>query len=229
MKMLPCALVICVSVALAQDPSAATPPNLIKNPGFEEGDNAPAEWKFSTVMPENFVLTLSPDAHGGRRSAGIATKTRKMSGYWKQEVEVKPNTEYLLECWIRLKSGKVLMYITGQGEEKDKADRAYAASAGDNPLVPVFLKPEYLTGVVSGDTWHRLDLRFTTLPTSKTIGVNIGSYFREGELLIDDVKLVEIGPAPGATDVKAQPAGKEAPKTPDKQEPNAPAKKENEQ
>lgn len=198
MKAVSCLLVLCAGIAYGQNTGAAPEANLLKNPSFEEGANAPTPWEFSTATVENFDLTFSKDAHDGKRSMKVVTKTPKMSGYWTQKVDVAPDTEYLLECWVKLQGGKVLMYVSGQGEEPDKQNRVYVESAHDNPLVPVFLKPEYVGGLVRTDQWHRMDLRFKTLSATKQVRVNIGSYFREGAVLIDDAKLVQAPPAADA-------------------------------
>jgi len=195
MRLTACLLLICACALHAQQASDAPKGNRLKNPGFEDGGDAPAPWKFATARPDNFEAGLSSEARTGKRSARIVTKTRKMSGYWAQTVTVKPDTDYLLECWVKLKAGKLLMYITGQTDEQSKKDRTYITSAKESPLTPVFLKPEYLNGIAPADDWYRVELRFRTLPTTKEITVNIGSYFHPGEVLIDDARLIEAPPA----------------------------------
>lgn len=168
--------------------------NLVKNPGFEDGANGrPADWRFGTAMPENFVAEWSTDAHTERHSVRILSHSGRMSGYWAQTLPVKANENYRLTAWAKMTGGRILMYALGYDatgkSRRDLLDaRRYLSCSADHPLVPVFLKPEYMPGVPPNE-WRQMVLDFKPPEGIARITVHLGSYFQAGEMWFDDVAL----------------------------------------
>jgi hypothetical protein len=157
-------------------------PNLLANPGFEEGaGDQPSAWKFGTATPDNFVTAWPAEGHTGK---GVYCKalTAAMSGYWSQGVRVEPETEYRLTGWYRLRGGKLLVYVHASSPTLN--ERFYATSMLNHFLVPTFLKPQYVRG--APDAWQPLKMEFRTPPGLTAASVSLGMYFAAGEVWYDD-------------------------------------------
>ncbi len=183
-------------------------PNLLQNPSFEAGTDAPDAWRWGTAIPENFEAGLSWDVkQSGNRSVHVLSHSGRMSGYWSQTVPVRPGKSYLLSAWSRLDAGRILMFVTGRGKLGDREvkldTRAYLFCGRGHMLVPVFLKPEYMYGARSG-RWNLLVRRFTVPEPLTAVTVHLGSYFQQGEMWFDDAYLSE-GPCPLRVEIRAAP------------------------
>jgi hypothetical protein len=168
--------------------------DLIANAGAEDGTDAPDAWRFGTAWPDSFTGDWSSDAASGKRSLHIVSRTNGMSAYWGQTVQLKPGTKYILKVRTKIASGRVLIYV----HNGDLNERLYCATAVPSPLVPVFVKPEWIKDArvdsryVRAGEWFTAELRFAS-GKGGAARVSLGSYFLEGEMFFDDVTLEEAG------------------------------------
>ncbi len=89
--------------------------NLLKNPGFEDGNKG---WITFGDVEAEFV---NVNAHRGT-GAVLLPKTR--IGIM-QKVELKPNTEYVLSAWIKSSNGEaVILNVKGHGSDEVKEQYA---------------------------------------------------------------------------------------------------------
>ncbi len=132
--------------------------NLVANPGFETSERS---WKGSA--------SVSEDKHSGSRAAAL-----KGHGMIEQNVQVKPNTTYILSGWAKSPSTN----------EADKWFNAFLGvkDHGHSAADTMFFFPNF----------HQKSLEFTTGPDTMSAVI----YFTNrphGELaIIDDVELVEV-------------------------------------
>ena len=168
--------------------------NLVKNPGFEEGEGEwPDAWSWTSNQPTRVTRFWAEEAATGKRSAGTRSELSAGSGYWTQSVPVEPDREYLLRARVKIEGGKVLIRALGTDEQDvmnsfDK--RAYDFRRAGHLLVPVFWRPEWVTGI-HREPWTPVDLVFDTRcdPAPTQVIVHVGSYFAEGIACFDDVYL----------------------------------------
>jgi len=165
--------------------------NLLKNPGLEQmRDGVPEAWHWSTAVPDNFEQGVTSDGRGGGHCLHIKAKSGVMSGYWSQTITVVPGKRYLFVGWYRLRGGKLLAYVHARTRKTQLDQRFYAASLATIPLVPVFLKPEYVGGA-RPDHWYRMRVPFTPPEGMKAVTVSVGMYFTPGEVWYDDLSVIE--------------------------------------
>ena len=168
--------------------------NLITNPGFEEGEGEwPDAWSWTSNQPTRVTRFWAEEAASGKRSAGTRSELSAGSGYWTQSVPVEADHEYLLRARVKIEGGKVLVRALGTDEQNvmnsfDK--RAYDFRRAGHLLVPVFWRPEWVTGM-NREPWTPVDLCFDTRcdPAPTHVIVHVGSYFQEGIACFDEVYL----------------------------------------
>lgn len=85
--------------------SVQAPPNLVKNPGFENGTYSaagnPANWTRDAWIPANTTFTWdTAQRRSGTKSVKIAS-TVANDARWMQTIAVQPNTDYRLSGWIK--------------------------------------------------------------------------------------------------------------------------------
>ena len=194
-----------ISVAPSQ-PDA----NVVRNADLSEHDgDQPADWEFSSAVPDNFVADWSSEGRPGPGSLHILTRTGKMSGYWQQLVPVKPGESVMVEGWLRLTGGKLLMWLTGSPLQPDGTrakfdERYYAQSMKTFFLAPVWIKREYLRGP-DPDEWFLVHKAITIPEGMEALKVGFGSYFEAGEMWVDDIYC-----GPALADVEVSVTGGEA-------------------
>jgi len=170
--------------------------NRLRNADFSElGDDGPADWEFTTAIPENFKVGWLQEGRTAPGSAHIGTLTGKMSGYWVQTVSVAEGERLLVLAHVRLTGGTVLLRLTGSPVMADGSrgrfdERFELPSMKDFFLSPTWIAREYLRGP-DPETWVPV-VRAIDIPAMEMLKVGIGSYFQRGEMWIDDMY---VGPA----------------------------------
>lgn len=179
-----------VEVQVATDPPLDGA-NLVRNADMEEGaDGEPADWSFSTAVPENFTIGWAEgEGRNGSRSLHVVAHDNVMSGYWGQAVPVRAGG-YLFRGWYRTTGGRLLMYAHGRNTELDPPvgvdARAFHGSAIASFLVPVFIPREALTGP-DPDSYHPFSVDVQVPEGLERITLSMGIYFTPGEAWFDDV------------------------------------------
>lgn len=111
--------------------------NLLKNPGFEDGQDEPAGWEHDRPVKDSGVF-LGVDAPGregfGHRCAKLEVSPSAPEGWrgWRQTAAVRPGRSYLVGAWIKCRGvdkGDVRIHI-----HKHKADGSLIQN---NPMTSV--------------------------------------------------------------------------------------------
>jgi hypothetical protein len=149
-------------------------PSLVRNGDMETG-NPPECWKAESGA----LVAADADCHSGKQSLRVSVTGGKAT----QAFPVKPGTRYKLEFWYKCAPllGRLYVYVSDGG-------------------------PANLTGdLASEDVWSHWIGEFKTAQASTATRATVGIVTMAGkDVLIDDVSIVEIGPAP-------QPSGPSAP------------------
>ncbi|NLF16590.1 MAG: hypothetical protein GX595_04945 [Lentisphaerae bacterium] len=185
--------------------------NLLKNADLAAHEGVqPVAWEFSSAETANFEVGWSDDGHDGAGSLRLRTLTGAMSGYWGQHVAVTPGETLMVQAWVRLTGGKLLLWLTGSPLQPDgsrgRFDQRYEASSMKQFfLAPTWIRRDYLRGP-DPERWFLVH-KAMTIPDGMTdLSLKIGSYFALGEMWLDDLYC---GPAriDAAMTVRADPAG----------------------
>ena len=177
-------------IRVTSDPPLPVP-NLVKNQGGEAGDaGKPADWRFTTAIPDNFETGWGDDGRSGK-CVWLKAKTGRMSGYWSQSVPVEGGKSYLFRGHLRLGGGKVLCYVHARNRLPDGRsiaidERTYRGSMRGHWLIPVFLPPDSLGGP-DPRQWYpfRIPVR---IPEGMTAAAfSLGIFFTPGEAAFDDL------------------------------------------
>ncbi len=177
-------MVVCclgaISVAFGQT-------NLLTNPGFEEGADAPTGWTTFPPAPAGFTYSVDDEtSHAGERSACIANDadqaTGRAFGMWQQVVPVTPGDIYIISSWVRMDGGERGTNACLQLLFRDADDR--------------MLERNDLSGHSGTMPWARdfpHDMRVLAPENAATVEVNL---FLEGAgtVWFDDV-FFDLGPA----------------------------------
>ncbi|MGI6081715.1 MAG: carbohydrate binding domain-containing protein [Limnochordia bacterium] len=181
-----------VGIHVTSEPELGTT-NYLTNSDFEQGVSGPQNWRFTTGRADLLSGHWSDTAFRGQKSVAIEAVNGDMSGYWGQDsIAVKPGENLLLSAWVKLEQGRVLMYAIGldnrSGQRKQVYNdrRLYLSSASDNPLYPVFVKPDLLRGLL-GPEWQRQRFLFQNAPEVNLVNLRLGLYFGStpGEVRFD--------------------------------------------
>ncbi|MBM3493671.1 MAG: hypothetical protein FJX72_05020, partial [Armatimonadetes bacterium] len=154
---------------------AASPLNLAKNGGFEEGTAPPDAWIGGAEgeRPANAEMGVVGGGLFGRRCGRIHvphTSTPAWTG-WRQDVPVTPGRSYLFAVWLRCEglNGGIQIHAhlrTASGELAKQnamvgAGPAIAGTTGWTLLAGTFRTPEdcrvfqmHLTMLATGTAWH---------------------------------------------------------------------------
>lgn len=184
--------------------SADAPDNLVSNGTFQIVVEArPAGWNFVSNLPEIFRSQVLTPA-GESPSLQFQSTESRASGYWAQSVKLKPETHYRLTARAKVYSGTMLIYVTGGAGAAKLDERVYATATNQNPLVPLFWRPEWAAGskgsglgvrprrlALPPGEWSPVELLFDSGPNT-TATVNLGSYFSRGKYAFSDIVLQEI-------------------------------------
>ncbi|MDD5597198.1 MAG: carbohydrate binding domain-containing protein [Victivallaceae bacterium] len=182
MKTLPKAIIygtmICLLMPCVQ--SAESEKNIIINSGFEEGikgwgcyiPSKNAEWKV---------------VEGGKtgKCLYIQGKTNGYHGGVKQKITLKPNTEYEVSIWIKMKNA-----------EKLKAKELYLAGwiyLNGKEIWYSAIQPPFVVSNKSHD-WLCVSKTFKTPAWDKVLQLEFYPvlFNNKGEIWIDDVKLIAV-------------------------------------
>lgn len=183
------------SINVTADPSVSAR-NSVRNPHIEQGRNGqPAEWRFSTAIPENFETAWRQGGRSGK-CLWLKAASGKMSGYWNQSMPVVPGQTYLFRGWYRLGGGRILCYAHGRKRTENGRSvaidkRFYAGSLRNHWLVPVFLPPDALMGP-DPTKWFPFEVKVPVPDGLTAIALSVGMYFTAGEVAYDDIELVPL-------------------------------------
>lgn len=195
----------CLLLTALRSPSFADAPNnLLSNGRFETAvENKPAGWSFFSPNPELFRTQILTPAGESPALQLQATESRA-SGYWFQTIKIKPGTSYRLTARAKVYSGTMLIYATGSNGPAKVDERVFATPTNQNPLVPLFWKPEWAAGSkgsapgirpqrlgLPAGEWSKIELTFDSGALTQ-ITINLGSYFSRGKYAFSDVVLQEV-------------------------------------
>ncbi|MFW6161703.1 MAG: glycoside hydrolase domain-containing protein [Planctomycetota bacterium] len=117
----------------------ASPANLVKNPGFEEGKPLPARWEHSAQsdQPADKIphAARGTDAHSGEACAKLVVPPEAPLGWsgWHQNVPVKPDTTYLYAAWLRCEDVDGSVQLHGHSHQADGSRSAVTPFFGVGP------------------------------------------------------------------------------------------------
>jgi len=177
------------TVTVTADPPLPVP-NIIADPGIEQGDAAPPNWRFTTATPDNFSSGIADGGRSGR-CLWLEAKSGVMSGYWNQTTTVQPGRTYVYKGFYRLGSGKLLAYVHGgvrleDGRAAAVDQRFYQGTMRGHWLTPVFLPPDALGGPDPA-TWYPFSLTVAVPEAVTAVTLSLGLYFQAGEVWFDDL------------------------------------------
>jgi len=148
--------------ALSLVGSPAVADNLAPNPSFEQGtSSAPTGWTL-----EGTGAWVSGGAHSGARSIEV-TGNGKESNFWRADLNLRPNTAYVVSFWAR-------------GDD---------AAGGCIISGPEFANQDY---AVPG-RWTRYESFFMT-PSSGKHYLRFGQWMVDGAVCFDDIVVREVTP-----------------------------------
>lgn len=152
--------------------NSPVPPNLVRNPGFEDGqygpDQQPTYWTTDAWQPISTFTWDDTQAHTGSKSVRIYSASAN-DARWIQTVQVEPNTGYQLTGWIKtenvapvddleLAGANLSLYGTwdhtpGLYGTYDWTYVTMQFNSGDNTEVTVACRLGYWSGTVTGTVW----------------------------------------------------------------------------
>jgi len=203
------------ALAAAAGAEAAASPNLLTNPGFEEGGLfAPSDWD-STVAGVPTVLFFwdSDVHHGGTRSASIvnAGDILPVLHNWNQIVPSAAKyvgKDLELSVWTRASqlTGRgyvmvqcyrdtVLMYARAKNISRDQARKEMGYHYADDPQLELGWARQYFSEESSD--WTERKVRVYVPPTTDLILVRCGIY-GAGQVWFDDATLTAVPARPPA-------------------------------
>lgn len=197
-------LTVCLLPGLMALAAQADTVNLIKNGDFSKLNNSATKaqnWNSpSSSSAKSFNVSFPEEPERGI-VARMDVGTRATSGYFIQNIKVKPNTNYHFSALTRLENGKVLIWIHGNGQKTKLNSRAYVDPVTDVSLVPWFWDKKWVEGssfnssrrylVAMPNTWETVSLNFNSGDV-ETVTVAIGAYFQAGRHEFDDISVTEI-------------------------------------
>ena len=163
------------------------------NPDFREDQGG---WVLSTMANEVFELRYDAD----EQFVEINSTGPDYSGYLAQTVPVRPGASYRLNITLRHLKGRGLLWITGYNQNKQPLAfdrRKYLISSEGNPLVPFFVKKEWMQGS-SNTGWRTETLDFKAEMTDQKPGevhyvrISLGVYFSTATLQFRHAQLQEV-------------------------------------
>lgn len=176
-------LILCSVIVLAEDVNPA--PNIVSNPGFEDGDGGNVYGWTSGSWDNNGKFSwVDNQKQTGKKSVCIENGTPTDSRY-KQQISVKGNTVYLLSCWV-------------------KTENVGMQNIGANLSVEgLFVISPDVKGT-SGE-WKKVELYGRTAKGQEnlTVTVGLGGYgsLNSGTAWFDDISVEELKSVPANTKV----------------------------
>ena len=161
-------------------PVKLPPNNLLRNGGFEDGEEFPAHWRLSSPSECKF----SDDACEGKRAVFLPHGGL----YWYQNVKVKAGTTYRFSVWRKfLGRGWLRLWwceIRKDGTE-GRFGRVDEQCIPKNDLVPDFLPAHYFC---QQGVWRRVELTFKA-PHCEWLSLRLAG---SGRVLLDAATLMEV-------------------------------------
>ena len=157
--------------------------NLVKNPGFEEGEPSQPHFWYSDSWDSKPGVTefiLDEDHfYSGSRSALIINNSKNDSRY-KQVIKAKKDTYYRLSCWVKTEGvGNDFKGANISAEGLTKTSRDICGTSTD---------------------WEYLELYGRTIPSQESFSLTIGlgghGNTNIGKVWIDNVEVVEFDSLP---------------------------------
>ena len=158
-------------------PTPIPSPNLLANPGFEEGAYSPTAdppgWSRDAWQGTATFVWDNSIAHSGTKSTKIAAMTPN-DARWLQTVAVTPHTDYLLSGWIRTEAvsdgvgANLCLYGTWDHSPDlmgthDWTYVAFAFNSGSSTELTIAARLGYWSATVTGAAWFD-DLSLAPLP-----------------------------------------------------------------
>lgn len=151
-------------------------PNLLANPGFENGTSVPLNWSFVTVNGSKPVWDT--DAHSGGRSIKVSVSgtSDNRSGYPYQDmIKVKPLTYYKLSTWVK---------TIGANGSSAPAVRVVEFDSAKKSIRNINLMVKKGT-----NDWTQMQVAFITDINTSYLFVYANIYNGYGTLWLDDVSI----------------------------------------
>jgi hypothetical protein len=167
----------------------ADPINLIQNGDFSKLNNSATKAQnWNSPSAKSFKVSFPQDAERGT-VARLDVSSRTTSGYFIQQIKVKPHTNYHFSARTRLENGKVLIWIHGDANKAKVDRRIYVDPVTDVSLVPWFWDKKWVEGssinssrrylVAMPNKWESVSINFNS-GDLETVTVAIGAYFQSG-------------------------------------------------
>ena len=177
---------------LAAAPAAPPPPevNLLRNPGFEEGQDRPVGWTFASGNTAFGRVRSQTAGRSWSRCAQLDSFSTHYSQMLVQEVKAPEPGRCWASVWMRSDGGYLRLRVSGRGKDasrplnKSKELRCYRG----HPLVPHFVPLKHTAGV-SDHRWRRLGFALEVPPGIQTVRFEVGFYFTPGRVWLDDAFL----------------------------------------
>lgn len=150
-------------------PLADSPANLVRNPGFEQGDSLPLHWMTSPGQAQHgvtFDCDLSTSVRFGQRAARMHVPAGAPSEWrgWHQDIAVCPGQCYLLAAWVKcdgITAGDVRLHAHRRTADGQMSRQQPYASVG--PAISGTTDWTLMSGVLRmGADTERLHLHLTT-------------------------------------------------------------------
>ena len=186
------------SAGAAEKPAVELSGNLFVNPDLAKGTHMPEGWNISLMAQEVFNVRYSG---GGSPEATVEIESlgSDYSGYLNQYVAVEPDSWYRIKVTTRLLKGRGLIWVYGYGSDGKQVfydKRKYLHTFVGHPLVPHFVRKEYMNGT-DDDSWRVEVLDIYTGATKGQeppvkIRVSAGVYFATTRILFKDLEICRI-------------------------------------
>lgn len=156
-------------------------PNLLPNPGFEDGVKLPAGWRtWADGVCCTFVWDKT-NAHGGQRSVYLCNTFKFNSMAWIASCPLKEDTFYRFSAWIKVnkaKNSRGAVYLRVRGFAKGADWEEAGVGKGDG----------------TGGKWEFVKWDFKTPPgLGASSNLWLQSFFGDGDQVwFDDVELKEL-------------------------------------
>ncbi|MCK5805810.1 MAG: hypothetical protein KAI66_23465 [Lentisphaeria bacterium] len=195
---------ILFSADTAKKPVIKLSENLFINPDLARGGDTPDGWKISLMAKEVFNVRYK---NKGTSAATVEIESlgADYSGYINQNVKVEPNCWYRIKVTTRLLKGRGLIWVYGYGKDGKQVfydKRKYLHTFVGHPLVPHFVRKEYMNGT-DDDSWRVEVLDIYTGATKGQeppvkIRVSAGVYFATTRIVFKNLEIYKIEKPGGA-------------------------------
>ncbi len=189
---------IVLSAVAASEPVVKLSENLFVNPDLAEGADIPEGWNISLMAEEVFNLRYT-----GKGTPEAAVEIESLgsdySGYINQYITVEPDSWYRIKVTTRLLKGRGLIWVYGYGKDGKQVfydKRKYLHTFVGHPLVPHFVRKEYMNGT-DDDSWQVevLDIHTKATKGQKPpvkLRVSAGVYFGTTRIIFKNFEICKI-------------------------------------